>query len=354
MKAYSTSKRILPIVLSLGLCLGGAGPIEFIPSAAAATSAEKRKSRKLKKENRQLKKKNRTLKIQLAAALVPPTTPGMVLIPGGPFNMGDADDGATGGAAHELPVHIVTVSDFYLDEFEVTKALWDEVRAWGTVNGYTDLPAGGGEGRFHPVHSVNWYAVVKWCNARSEMEGLAPVYYTDAARTTVYRSGNNDLENGFVKWTANGFRLPTEAEWEKAARGNENLKTYPWGNSIADEDANYQTSGDPFDIGGVETTPVGFYDGGQIPAGPDRANGYGLYDMAGNVNEWCWDSFESGWYSDGGATVQDTRGPAFVANRVARGGAYIAGISFLRCSDRSFGAPTLIVEIIGFRCARGH
>ena len=78
---------------------------------------------------------------------------------------------SSSGGSDELPVHTVTVSAFYLDQFEVTKALWDDVKTWGAANGYTDLPAGRGQGSFHPVQDINWYAAVKWCNARSEKEG---------------------------------------------------------------------------------------------------------------------------------------------------------------------------------------
>jgi formylglycine-generating enzyme required for sulfatase activity len=99
-----------------------------------------------------------------------PAIPGMAYIPGGSFQMGDALDGMS-------PVVTVNVSAFYMGQYEVTKAEWDEVRTWGLSNGYTDLPTGGGKAANHPVHSINWYAMVKWCNARSEMEGRTPVLH---------------------------------------------------------------------------------------------------------------------------------------------------------------------------------
>lgn len=99
-------------------------------------------------------------------------------------------------------------------KYEVTKALWDEVRTWGITNGYTDLPTGDGKEADHPVQEINWYAMVKWCNARSLKEGLTPCYFTNALKTVdfLYKTGNVDIDNTMVNWNANGYRLPTEAE----------------------------------------------------------------------------------------------------------------------------------------------
>ena len=217
--------------------------------------------------------------------------PGMALIPAGPFQMGDARVAG--------PEHTVTVSAFAMDKWEVSIELWEGVRAWGNANGY-DLVAGGSFGAKHPVHTVNWWDVVKWCNARSEKEGKVPAYYVDAAMTQVYRSGEKAPAG--VKWDT-GYRLPTEAEWEKAARGGVAGKLYPWGtDEISAELANYGGSNKG------KTTPVGSY----------GANGYGLYDMAGNVWEWTWD-----WYGDYAQTAQtDPRGPSSGSFRVGRGGSW--------------------------------
>jgi formylglycine-generating enzyme len=229
---------------------------------------------------------------------------GMALIPAGPFRMGD-DRVAT-------PVHTVTVSAFAMDKWEVSIELWESVRAWGNAHGY-DLVAGGSFGPLHPVHSVNWYDVVKWNNARSEKEGKVPAYYVDPAMTQMHRSG--DKAPAGVKWDA-GYRLPTEAEWEKAARGGVAGKLYPWGtDEIAESQARYRS-------GGVK---------GTVPVGSYGANGYELYDMAGNVYEWCWD-----WYGDYTTTIEvDPRGPASGRRRVTRGGGWGSGADFSRVANNT-------------------
>ena len=283
-----------------------------------------------------------------------PPPAGMVLIPAGPFEMGRQ---SSSGGSDELPVHTVTVSAFYLDQFEVTKALWDDVQAWAVqpANGYNFGNnfgnAASGQGAFHPVHTVNWYDCVKWCNARSQKEGLTPVYYTDAGFTTVFKTGEGTAP--FANWSANGFRLATEAEWEKAARGTLVGNTYPWGNSITGADANYSGSGDPFEPGAnPDTTPVGYYDGDQVPAGANRANGYGLYDMSGNVWEWCWDLYDGSYYGSSPAT--DPRGPTSASGaRVLRGGSWFDVADFLRCACRNSFNPVVDNGGIGFRSARG-
>lgn len=151
----------------------------------------------------------------LMAVAIPVTTgyaaaPGMALIPAGSFEMGDA---LGDGTAAELPVHTVTLDAFYMDQTEVTFDLWRQVAGWAATNGYDiGITSAKGQDEGFPAHSVTWFSAVKWCNARSEMEGLQPVYFVDDAHTEVLRTGTANLRNEQVNWSANGYRLPTEAE----------------------------------------------------------------------------------------------------------------------------------------------
>ncbi|MCX6925324.1 MAG: formylglycine-generating enzyme family protein, partial [Verrucomicrobia bacterium] len=278
----------------------------------------------------------------------------MGYIPPGSYWLGDSmNDGDTGGT----PRHQVYISGFYMDKYEVTGALWNQVKAWAVANGYSFDNAGSAKGTNHPVQTISWYDMVKWCNARSEMRGRGPVYFTSAAQATVYRTGQVNLENGFVKWTANGYRLPTEAEWEKAARGGLGSKRFPWGDTISQSLANYYGSTGGYDLGPSGYNPIGSIGGASpatSPAGSFAANGYGLYDMAGNVWEWCWDWYDSGWYSNVGATQNDTRGPSGVlSGRVLRGGAWVDIARYARCAVRNNYSPSNANYSFGFRCVRG-
>jgi len=274
--------------------------------------------------------------------------PGMVLIPAGAFTMGDNLD----GLANASPVS-VTVSAFYMDVNEVTLSQWKSVKYWATNHGYGFASVGSGKGPNHPVYSVNWYDCVKWSNARSQQVGRTPVYYTDAGLTQVYTNG--EVSTLYPNWTANGYRLPTEAEWEKAARGRVSGQRFPWGNAIDEDLANY--NGNTALAGGYDFGPNGYNAIGLLvgtnpastPVGTFAPNGYGLNDMAGNLAEWCWD-----WYGTPYAGGNDPLGPAGpLVDRVSRGGAWNLNADSARCAQRYHTGPTIGWSYIGFRCVRG-
>jgi formylglycine-generating enzyme required for sulfatase activity len=251
-------------------------------------------------------------------------------IPAGTFRMGDSfGDGDT----DERPVHDVQVSGFFMERFVVTKALWDDVYQWAVSHGYGFDNPGLGRDVDHPVHTINWWDAVKWCNARSEMEGRLPSYYIDASLTQVYRQGHLDLGSELIRWSA-GYRLPTEAEWERAGRGGFPDQRFPWGNTITHSQANYNSAGVyPYDVSltrGYHPT----YATGDVPytspVGSFATNGYGLYDMSGNVWEWCWDW--DGLYPT--EPQYDPRGPASGPARTLRGGSWRDVAFASRSTDR--------------------
>ncbi|MBE0544902.1 MAG: SUMF1/EgtB/PvdO family nonheme iron enzyme [Verrucomicrobia bacterium] len=278
---------------------------------------------------------------------------GMALIPGGPYTRGDFFGDHASGAS--LPLNSVRISPFYMDKHEVTKALWDEVYQWATNNGYL-FYAGSGQGKAtnHPVQFVSWLDAAVWCNARSEMEGLTRCYYTN---TTAYKSIPYHPTD--VNWDANGYRLPTEAEWEKAARGGLSGKRFPWGDTITHSNANYfSVMNVPYDANPLVGPHPAFEDGALLPytspVGHFAPNGYGLYDMAGNVQELCWDYYSGSYYSS--TPLVDPRGPNFnfpsVTGKVARGGYWNSDARFCTVSLRGGTSEATRNNILGFRCVR--
>lgn len=290
-------------------------------------------------------------------ALVAPAS--LALAPAGTFAMGDTFGDL---APDELPVHTVSVSAFYIERTEVTKALWDIVRSWATNNGYNfSANAGFSKAITYPATMVNWYDAVKWCNARSEMEGLTPCYFTNNSQTGVYRAGQITISNSFVNWTANGYRLPTEAEWEKAARGGAAGHRFPWTdtNVITHSRANYYSTNTwAYDVSPTRGYNPLFTNGPApylSPCGYFATNGFGLYDMSGNVWEWCWDYYDANWYTNAAAVLADTTGPApgsNVTQRVLRGGSWDSPAPDARCANRDSKSPSTSVNETGFRCVR--
>jgi formylglycine-generating enzyme required for sulfatase activity/uncharacterized caspase-like protein len=201
-----------------------------------------------------------------------------VKINGGTFMMGSP--ASEEGRVSNEEQHQVTVSGFYLGKYEVTQ------REYAAIMGTNPSRF---EGDNLPVENVSWYDAVEYCNARSRKEGLTSAY-------TISGSGDNRT----VTWNrnTNGYRLPTEAEWEYACRAGTTTR-YSTGNDIRTSQANY---------GGGRTKAVGSFD----------ANVWGLYDMHGNVWEWCWD-----WYGNYGSGAQtDPMGASSGTNRVGRGGSW--------------------------------
>ena len=269
---------------------------------------------------------------------------GFSLIPAGAFTMGRT----SGDTDADAPPVTVNVSAFYMGKYEVTKSEWDAVRAWGLDHEYTDLPTGAGKAADHPVQSVSWFDILKWCNAKSEMEGLTPVYTVSGVAL------RKETAIPTVDMSANGYRMPTEAEWEKAARGGVSGQRYPWGtDTISHADANYSATGTAFgNLSGNAGYHPSYLEGGipyTAPVGSFTANGYGLYDMAGNVWEWCWDWYGSSAYEDG---ATDPQGPPFAASKVFRGGGWFLSANRCRASDRHFTDPAETNNGIGFRLVR--
>lgn len=227
-----------------------------------------------------------------------PVPENFVLISGGKFQMGSPDAEAWRGGDETR--HTVTVSDFYMSACELTQAEYQAVMGENPSSFSGDNL---------PVENISWLDAVNYCNARSEQEGRTPVYTIDGENVTWNRA-------------ANGYRLPTEAEWEYACRAGTETPFY-MENSPSADDANYyghypyQIEENYFSQGNLNVQP-GEYRGETLPVGSFEPNPFGLYDMHGNVSEWVWDFY--GEYSTESQT--DPTGPETGALRVYRGGGW--------------------------------
>ncbi len=232
-------------------------------------------------------------------SLIPPTGDGMALIPAGWYLIGDVADTNYNGDTAPTNVY---VSAFYIETNLVSYSKWQSVFQYAALHGYSFDNSGAARQysqSSQPVETNNWYDVVKWCNARSQQAGLIPVYYTDAGLSHAYTNG--DIDAVYANWSATGYRLPTEAEWEKAARGGLYGHRFPWGDTISESQANYWVY-NSFQSFSYNLSPNGYNPtailGGTMfpyttPVTTFPPNGYGLYDMAGNLEEWCWDWYDN-------------------------------------------------------------
>jgi sulfatase modifying factor 1 len=295
------------------------------------------------------------IEAKLASVGLQQTSGDMVLIPAGSFVMGACTNVGQETISDAVPQHTVHVSAFYMDKNEVRSQLWRDVYNWATNNGYAFGNVGSAKTNDHPVQAVNWYDCLAWCNARSQRDGFMPCYTN--ANGTVYTNSTKESFAGGCNWSADGYRLPTEAEWEKAARGGVDNRRFPWGdaNTIQHARANYFAEPASY---AYDTSPTTTYhpSSGASPrtmtGGSFESNGYGLYDMAGNVWEWCWDWWDIGYYSTSPGT--DPTGPTTGGGRVLRGGSWQHSADYVRCANRMGELdPYVANNNIGFRCARG-
>ncbi len=255
-------------------------------------------------------------------------TDDFVYVPAGTFTMGNT---LGGGSSDELPTHSVILSGFYMGKYEVTQAEWLAVMGSNPSYFPGDLN--------RPVVQVSWYAILVYCNKKSIAEGKTPADSIGGSINpdnwgTVPTNSNATWNAAICNWSANGYRMATEAEWEYAARGGTTTPDYIYAGSD--------------DINAV----AWYWDNspdGTKPVGGKAANDLGIYDMSGNVWEWCWD-----WAGDYSSTAQnDPTGPGSGSDRLLRGGYCYCDAVNCRLSDRDSYYP-YGNSFLGFRICRAN
>ena len=238
----------------------------------------------------------------------------MITIPGGIGRMGDIVGNAN--QPDELPVHQVSLSPFMVSKYEITQELYMQVMG--------NNPSANIGSMANPVDNVTWYDAVRFCNALSTHEGLNPCYIETV---------DNTFECDF---NTNGYRLPTEAEWEYACR--------------AGSETAFHSGGNEEDVERVAWCAANS-DGISHPVGLKEANDYDLHDIHGNVAEWCWDWYNPAYYSN--SSLDDPEGPDSGRIKVTRGGSYYMDGFALRSSSRvHFLDPAVKGSQTGFRVVR--
>ncbi len=263
------------------------------------------------------------------------------LLPAGGFTMGSPDD-EPGGPYSDETQHTVLLHSFYMQTTEVTQKQWQDIIG--------NNPASHNIGGEYPIESVNWFEATYFANVLSQNEGRSICYELTGCSPI---PGNGMRCTGVtILSTCTGYRLPTEAQWEYAARAT---TTTPWAYAY-----HYDTSADPGQVvtGGFNSNldAMGWYQfnnatsyvPGTKPVAKKQANKWGLFDMHGNVWEWCQD-----WYGDypsGGNIVRDPQGPETGVSRVARGGHWNATAKYARSAVRDERSPPGIASATrGFR-----
>jgi sulfatase modifying factor 1 len=295
--------------------------------------------------------------------------PDMVSIPAGTFQMGDL---LYEGSSNEFPVHAVTLSSFYIGKYEITNGQYclylnsalqmglitvvnNEVYQAGSGLNYAYCNIGSSYSQIHftnntftvstkgaremsndPVVMIDWYGAVAYCNWRSQQENRELCY---------------NLSTWECDFSKKGYRLPTEAQWECAARGGLSGMRFPWGAKISHDNANYYSSDYIYDES-LDRSYDPIWSADNIapftsPVGSFEANEFGIYDMIGNVQEWCQDWYDRNYYSD--SPTNNPTGPMTGSNRVFRGGGWNNHGVNCRMSRREFTSPFGGSQSHGFR-----